>query len=220
MDKKGLDDMIKNLTEIPGILDKELYHNSVVLIPLVFIGGEYHLLFQMRNFNIRQGGEVSFPGGMYDPTEDESLEATAIRETYEEMGIPKDKIKIIGRLDTMVAPMGITIDSFVSLVDIGGTDELIINKNEVEYAFTVPVSHFENSQPEKYNTRVMIESSYMDEEGRKVTLLPAEELGLPELYYKSWGRRNYEILIYRYKNEMIWGMTARLVYEVVKKLKR
>jgi len=56
-----------------------------VLVLLVPINGEYHFVLQKRCTNIRQGGEICFPGGKVDEN-DETLEKVAIRETTKEMG--------------------------------------------------------------------------------------------------------------------------------------
>lgn len=113
-----------------GIHGKEEYFNSVVLVLLVPINGEYHFVFQKRCVNIKQGGEICFPGGKVDENDD-TLENVAIRETTEEMGIPKEKILIIGRLNTIVAPMGATVDAFIGIAKIG-IEEICINPREVE----------------------------------------------------------------------------------------
>ncbi|GAB1857214.1 CoA pyrophosphatase [Flavobacteriaceae bacterium MHTCC 0001] len=47
--------------------------------------------------------QVSFPGGKKEPT-DNHLEATAIRETFEEVGIPKENIQIIKALSKVYIP--------------------------------------------------------------------------------------------------------------------
>lgn len=219
MKPSHLEILKKRLPKVPGILSKDEFFNSVILIPLIMLEDEWHFVFQKRSASIRQGGEICFPGGMYDPTEDKSIEQTAIRETCEEMGITPDKINIVGFMDTMVAPMGTTVDAFVGILKIKGLHELDINRDEVEYAFTVPVSYFENHEPERYKARVMIEPSYIDNEGREVMLFPAGELGIPQSYSRPWGGRMYNILIYNVKNEIIWGITARFIYDVVERLK-
>ncbi len=50
------------------------------------------------------GGEVSFPGGMYEK-EDVDLENTALRETEEETGLDKTKVNVIGPIDTVVSDL-------------------------------------------------------------------------------------------------------------------
>ena len=63
--------------------------------------GEYCVLLNKRSEKVEHHkGEISFPGGGRDP-EDDSLEATALRETHEEMGIRPEDVQLIGRLDDM-----------------------------------------------------------------------------------------------------------------------
>lgn len=208
----------ERLPRVPGIQGRDEYLNSVILLPLVLLSGEYHLLFQKRSPFIRQGGEISFPGGVFDPKKDGDIRDTALREMFEEMGIPADKVDIAGRMDTVLAPMGAAVDAFIGTVGIKSMDEVCINRDEVEYAFTVPVSHFTSVQPERYSARLVIDPSNMDEEGREVVTFPARELGLPEMYYAPWTGRRYSILVYRVHGEVIWGITARFVHDLVKKL--
>ena len=69
-----------------GVVGMDKYLNSAVLIPIIIVDWQYHLLFEKRAKDIRQGGEVSFPGGEFDVEQDESFFDTALRETYEEIG--------------------------------------------------------------------------------------------------------------------------------------
>ncbi len=63
MDESGLKRLANSLPRHPGILDKDRYLNAAVLIPLVKTDAEFSFLFQKRAAGIRQGGEISFPGG-------------------------------------------------------------------------------------------------------------------------------------------------------------
>ena len=63
------------------------YKHAAVLIPLFFKEGEVHILFTKRTDKVEtHKGQISFPGGMADETDDK-LRETALRETWEEMGI-------------------------------------------------------------------------------------------------------------------------------------
>lgn len=219
MNPKDIKKLQKKLPVSPGILGRAEYFNSAVLVLLVLIDKQYHLIFQKRVSTIRQGGEISFPGGQFNPLEDIGLEKTAIRETVEEMGISEDKITIIGNLDTFLAPLGAIVQAFVGIADINSLDEIQINKDEVEYAFTVPVAYFEENEPEKYQALIKIHPSYTDAQGNEHTLFPAKELGIPERYTKPWGNHKYNLFVYRVNNEVIWGITARFIYDLVNKLK-
>jgi 8-oxo-dGTP pyrophosphatase MutT (NUDIX family) len=202
-----------------GIHGKEEYFNSVVLVLLMPVNGEYHFVFQKRAANIRQAGEICFPGGKIDET-DTSLEQVALRETYEEMGIPADKIEIIGRINTLVAPMGVTVDAFVGIADVS-LDELAVNESEVERVITLPVTYFLNNQPDRYNVKIEVHPTTVDEKsGKEIVLLPVEELRLPAIYKNSWGNYLYKVLVYKTDQGVIWGITARIVHEVARKIEK
>jgi 8-oxo-dGTP pyrophosphatase MutT (NUDIX family) len=68
-------------------------------------GGELHLPLTVRNETLRShAGEVSLPGGASDST-DPSREATALRETFEEIGVAQADIAVLGRLDDVWIPV-------------------------------------------------------------------------------------------------------------------
>lgn len=143
----------------------------------------------------------------------------AVRETSEELGIPPEDIRIIGRMDTVVALMGATVDVVLGVADIGIAD-MRINKAEVERVFTLPVSFFEDSQPEEHHVLLKVHPSDIDKEtGEEIVLLPSEELGLPERYRKPWGGYRYRVLAYRTPQGVIWGITARIISEFISRLK-
>jgi len=213
-----LSSLIDRLPAAPGIHGKDEYFNSVVLLLLIPVGDEYHIVFQERSAGIRQGGEISLPGGKMEKA-DTTPEMTAVRETSEELGIPRERIRVIGGMDTVVALMGATVDVFIGAADVALSD-MRINRAEVEKAFTLPVSFFEAREPEEYHVRLTIHPSYMDEEtGEEVVLLPAEELGLPHRYRKPWGGYKYRVLAYKTPQGVIWGITARIISEFINRLK-
>src|SRR5699024_7104932 len=73
----------------PGILNKEKLRKAAVLLPLVEVDGETHILFEVRSNKMRrQPGDICFPGGRVEEFDETKL-ATAIRETSEELGVPK-----------------------------------------------------------------------------------------------------------------------------------
>ena len=63
-----------------------------VLVPLVEKDGELNLLFELRSSKMKADpGEICFPGGHVEPGED--FRTAAVRETFEEIGIPEDRIE-------------------------------------------------------------------------------------------------------------------------------
>jgi 8-oxo-dGTP pyrophosphatase MutT (NUDIX family) len=209
-----LENITLALSNSPEILGKDKYFNSAVLVPLVEIDEKFHFLFEKRADHIRQGGEVSFPGGEFDNKKDQGLRHTAIRETTEELGLASDKIEIIGKVGTLVAPMGVTVDAFVGLISIKSLDELVIDKNEVEKVFLVPMDHFLKQKPEEYTVKLEVHPSYTDENGKKIELLPVQKLGLPPRYSKPWKNGFHRILVYNSTEEVIWGITAEIIFEL------
>ncbi len=218
MNHETLERLVAKLPDCPGILAREKFFNSAVLVPLVTCGDEFHLLFEKRAQGIRQGSEVCFPGGMHDPGTDANCIETAVRETVEELGIGKEKIEVIGRFDTLVASMGATVDPVLALVDIKDVSELSVNPEEVEDIFLIPVSHFVKHPAEDYKVRLIVEPFYTDKNGNEVTLFPAKDLGLPEIYHKPWGKAIHRILVYKTPKGIIWGITAEIVHDLIAKI--
>ena len=73
--------------------------SSAVLIPIFKKDGEDHILFTKRTETVEHHkGQISFPGGRRD-IEDETLVQTALRETFEEVGIRPEDVEILGDLD-------------------------------------------------------------------------------------------------------------------------
>jgi coenzyme A diphosphatase NUDT7 len=203
----------------PGIHSEDEYINTAVLVLLILSNREYHFVFQKRGPHIRQGGEICFPGGLCRP-QDGTPQQTAVRETVEEMGIPAEKLTVIGPLDTVVAPLGVSVKTFVGVADIASLDEIKPNRDEVEHVFSIPVSYFENHEPQKYNALLKVHPTTVDEKtGKEIVLFPARELGLPERYAQPWGSMKHPIYVYRLEQGIIWGLTARIIVGVINKLK-
>ncbi len=99
--------------------------DAAVLVPVYVTGGELHIVFTRRRDDLRRhAGEVSFPGGRYDEGEAD-LQATALREAHEEIGLPPDAVEILGALQpTPTIATGFAVYPFVGLIDAGRTWEL------------------------------------------------------------------------------------------------
>ena len=218
MRSSRLIELQQKLANPPGILGRNEYFLSAILVPLVEIEGEEPLLFEIRADHIRQGGEVCFPGGHYDSAKDADYQETALRETYEELGIQHNSIKLIGQLDTLVSPRGIIVECFLGAIDIDNLDELVLDAEEVAEVFTVPLRWFVDNLPEVYHTRVETQSSYIDDQGKKKVLLPVEDLGLPARYKKNRSQWIRRVVVYRRGSHIIWGLTAAVVENLIARL--
>jgi len=214
-----LNKLEKLVTKNCSIIGKDLYLNSAVLIPIIILDNTEFVLFEKRSTSVRQPGEVSFPGGHFDSHYDNDFLSTAIRETCEELGIEKNKIRHLGNLGTLVAPMGVIVDAYLGLLLINTLDELIIDHKEVERVFVVPLEYFLKNKPDEYFTRLELHPYITKEEGKKVELLPVKELGLPEKYSLPWTSGKHRVLVYKTSEEIIWGITAELIFELSNKLK-
>lgn len=219
MNNDNLNKLKKSFPKVIDISGRDEFFNSSVLIPLILIKEEYYFIFQKRSKNISQAGEICFPGGKIDPVIDKNSQETALRETYEEFAIEKEKINIIGRMNTVFSPIGAMVDGYVGILNIKDLQEIKINISEVQYIFTVPVSFFEKNRPEKYYVNIKAHPSAIDSNGKETLLLPYDELNLPKIYSKPWGNYKHSIYAYKYKEEVIWGLTARFIFDIIEILK-
>ncbi|XP_070172661.1 mitochondrial coenzyme A diphosphatase NUDT8 [Polyergus mexicanus] len=121
--------------QFPKVHDEDI-PKAAILIPLCSYKGELGLLYTLRSMKLRSGGgQASFPGGMYDES-DTDLQETALRETWEELKIPKEKIDVwttgnlIGKINVNVMPVLAYIGEVVP-------EQLEINHDEVDEAFVI-----------------------------------------------------------------------------------
>ncbi len=122
-----------------GMLDKvaATLQPAGVLIPVRSHTSGLSVLLTQRTAELKHhAGQVSFPGGRMEQS-DADIEATALRETCEEIGIAEEQVSIIGYLETMPTVTGYAVTPIIGLVD--GSIELTVDKSEVEYAFEVPL---------------------------------------------------------------------------------
>jgi len=110
-----------------------------VLIPIIERGAELSILLTQRSAELKHhAGQVSFPGGRME-AHDASVEATALRETREEVGIEAHHICVLGYLQTMPTITGYAVTPVVGMVS--AELELAVDHAEVEYSFEVPLPY-------------------------------------------------------------------------------
>ena len=117
---------------------------AAVLLPILEYTDELTVLFTVRARHLKHhAGQVSFPGGKREPT-DRSLLETALRETYEEVGLLPSKVEIVGNL-----PLYRTVSQYEVIPYIGfisAPTNLTLDKNEVDSIFEVPLSFLMDQQ--------------------------------------------------------------------------
>ncbi|MGQ9646835.1 MAG: NUDIX hydrolase [Thermodesulfobacteriota bacterium] len=97
------------------IIEQPPFARAAVLVPLFEKGEACHVIFTKRSDNVRyHKGEISFPGGVFDE-KDGQLQRTALRETFEEIGLKEDDVQIIGVLDDIVTVTQFIVTPFVGL---------------------------------------------------------------------------------------------------------
>ena len=124
----------------PVATDGAGLRRAVVLAPLVFKGGEPYVLFTERTHDVAtHKGQVSFPGGSIEVADASPMEA-ALRETFEEIGVPPEAVEVVGQLDevaTNAATFAIT--PFVGVMPDGAAH--IASPFEVARIAEVPLAH-------------------------------------------------------------------------------
>jgi 8-oxo-dGTP pyrophosphatase MutT (NUDIX family) len=112
---------------------------AAVLVPLIDHPHGISVLLTQRTAHLSaHAGQIAFPGGRIEP-HDPDPESAALRETEEEVGLPRDRVTLIGRLDLYLTGTGFEITPVVGLVR--PPFPLAIDPFEVAEAFEVPLSY-------------------------------------------------------------------------------
>ncbi|MEY3367253.1 MAG: hypothetical protein RI973_408 [Bacteroidota bacterium] len=122
---------------------------AAVLAVLFQKDERWHTILIERNANDRDhhAGQISFPGGKFEP-EDSLLSNTALRETEEEIGLPGDKVRLLGRLTDLYIPVSnFQVHPFVGFINFSPSYRL--QEEEVQSVFEVPLEHFTLPQVRK-----------------------------------------------------------------------
>jgi len=152
-----------------------------VLLLLYDADGETHLLFTKRTELVEHHkGEICFPGGRREAGDDD-LFATAVRETFEEVGISPAQVERIGQLDDIVSRgSNFVISPFVGFLAASHPYRYSHADHEVDEILEIPLAH----------------------------LLDDTNGGL-EL--RKLDGQDVEMRFYRFHDHVIWGATARIL---------
>jgi len=113
------------------------------------------LLTQRASYKGTHSAQISFPGGKIEKS-DKNLQETALRETFEEVGILQTSIRVIRELtDVYIPPSNFLVTPFMSFVDEKPTFKI---NNEVKTTINVLVSDLLN---DKNISSVNMNTSYM-----------------------------------------------------------
>lgn len=176
---------------------EESENKAAILVPIITINNQLELIYQIRSKSLKwQPGDICFPGGHIEQS-DLNPQAAARRETHEELGIPLDEITVIGKLPEIKATFGLHIYPFVG--QIASLDNMKINTDEVENIFTVPIDWLIQNQPQQASMQVGLKPSA----DFPFDLVPTRS--------KDWQKSTeHRLYFYRYKHDVIWGLTAQI----------
>ena len=136
--KEAMAMMFPNLASMPIIVPDDA-KPSAVMILLFHKNEEWHIIAIRRTEDGHaHSGQISFPGGKKEQA-DENLLITALRETYEEIGIRQENIEYIGSLSSVY----ISVSNFNVYPYIGflkNINELNISTDEVQEVLEIKLS--------------------------------------------------------------------------------
>jgi 8-oxo-dGTP pyrophosphatase MutT (NUDIX family) len=145
-------DALRTHTPVP--LPHHGNRKACVMVTLVNTNGRLHLLLTKRADSVEHHkGQISFPGGMVDDS-DEDHHATALRELEEEVGVTAAQIRILGVLDDIHIPTGFIVTPVVGYIDC--LPELRTNASEVAEVLLIPLEHFFDPALHRTETRVLM----------------------------------------------------------------
>ena len=137
-------DSIKQKLELINLIEPTKYKKAGVLILLKkdICSNEFHILFTKRSSKLStHSGEVSFPGGMWEE-KDSSLFDTAMRESNEEIGLIKNNVMDLGRMNYLLSRHKVEVNPFVGYLE---NNQELIGNFEIDEIFDVPVSFLLNN---------------------------------------------------------------------------
>lgn len=189
---------------IPGLMDAT--GKYAVLVPLVEGEEGPALLYEVRAGSLRrQPGEVCFPGGKIEGSE--SPEACALRETWEELGISRENIQILGRLDFIAHRANFILYPVLARVDREAADRMTLNPAEVGETFQIPLRYLMAHPPLEYSYTLMPSTD---------DHFPYELIGIPRDY--QWQPGGENVPVYPWEGHAVWGLTGRITRHLVQLL--
>ena len=166
---------------------------SAVLAPFYDLDGELYTILTRRSWDLRSHtGEVSFPGGAQDPGE--SLVDAALRESLEEIGLPREGVEILGELDHL---MTVTSRSFIVpfVALLADVPVLEPNPSEVDAVLHVPVRE------------LLLDEVYREE---RWTFATAPPWVSPDVVATNEPTER-SIFFFELVGDTVWGATAAML---------
>ena len=126
---------------------------AAVLVPIVDHLEGLTVLLTLRSSQLRRHpGQISFPGGRMEPEDAGALDA-ALRETEEEIGLPREHVSFAGYLEPQLVLSGFWVTPVVGFVRPGFV--LKLDAREVDSVFEVPLGHILDPANHQVRERVI-----------------------------------------------------------------
>lgn len=152
-------------------------------------GGEPALLYTKRSERVAtHQGQMAFPGGKVE--DGETLEAAALRETFEEVGIDPSWVRVVGPLPELVTVTGFVVTPFVGVLS-RPVDQVTLQPSaqEIDAVVWAPLS-----------------------------LLEAP--GTYRLESLAFGGARYPIHVFEVEGYRIWGATGSMTKNLLDRLQK
>lgn len=144
---------------------------AVLLLLYEKMGNIYFPLTQRHEYDGAHSGQISFPGGKVEPT-DNSARHTALRETEEELGVQQSAVNVIGQLtDLFIIASNFNVRPFVGYLE--QPPDFLLDKREVAEVLEISLDQLMNNELVKEKEIIVrnnyrIEAPYFDFDGYHV----------------------------------------------------
>jgi 8-oxo-dGTP pyrophosphatase MutT (NUDIX family) len=127
--------------------------SAAVLVPIVNRPEGLAVLFTERSADLPDhAGQISFPGGRVEG-DDHDVDAAALRETEEEIGLPRNRVTILGRLADYETVTGYRVSPVVGWVE--PPFPVVPDPVEVADVFEVPLAFLLEPSNQKRHFRML-----------------------------------------------------------------
>lgn len=168
-------------TPIKPIIEND-GQSKLAAILVVIYGNSPRILMTQKPKDLKvHAGEISFPGGKPEESDSDLLD-TALRETYEEIGLSVSRRQVVGQLEPVsTLNSGFKIIPFVAITE----DIPPLKANiEVEEIFKIPFEPF-----------------------------------LKTMADDSIHHSHERMFVFSFEDKIVWGASARVLYQMVRRLK-
>lgn len=182
--RKAHELMLGRVKNMPAELPDNVRQSAVLCLLFLFNGELHVLLMKRREDHTAHSGQVSFPGGRFEPEDDGYLH-TALREAQEEVGLLPDKLTVLGALSPLYIPVSnFNVNPYVAFADY--RPEYKLSHAEVSYVLELPVRELFHP-----NRKIMTD-----------VLSPAHP------------GSTFRVNAYKINDTIIWGATAMILSEL------